>query len=471
MAFSIDRFYRLNRKAVIWVILFGLIYLLRDLFGLIFLIFIIGFFTHPAVNFLNKRFHLSRDLSITFVYAAILVGYVMMLRWVSPTVVEQVNSLRLKLPKIENDIKALHGRFMDPDRHPNLARKYQSEIGSPNLAKKYPNVSQLIETLLPPDDLEADIEVLKSRIGLPTRAELERRATGSMMSLAGAPSSIEAVEDELEARLDALEARMKELEGRAAESDVPRVEKLLPQFLTQLSRQMLGFGMNSFIAILFSYLISLSHHRLADQLRSIKTSRLRDFYEEAGQPVVKFALAVGRGVQALVIIALLTTAIMVPGLLAFRLPSIQLLAVIVFFTSLIPVVGIFFEVVPIALVALNAVGLEKTFGVMVWVLAVHLLVGYVIGPFIFGRQFRMNLVLVLIILFLGERFFGLWGLILGVPVASYVLREVLSIRLEEAQVPAIKDAAADVSGATPPIRLRSDESPPPPAEKPTPQKG
>ena len=59
------------------------------------------------------------------------------------------------------------------------------------------------------------------------------------------------------------------------------------------------------------------------------------------------------------------------------------------------------------------------------------IIGYVITPIIFGRQFKLNIVAVLFILFIGNQVAGVWGMILGVPVANYLLRDVLGVPLVE----------------------------------------
>ena len=48
MAFSLDQFYRLNRRVLIWIVLFVLLWLLRDFFGLIFMTFLLTFFSAEA---------------------------------------------------------------------------------------------------------------------------------------------------------------------------------------------------------------------------------------------------------------------------------------------------------------------------------------------------------------------------------------------------------------------------------------
>lgn len=84
---------------------------------------------------------------------------------------------------------------------------------------------------------------------------------------------------------------------------------------------------------------------------------------------------------------------------------------------------------------------------------VHLLITYIIAPIIFGRQFRLNMVLILMILYIGQRVGGMWGLILGVPIANYFIRDVFA-------VPFIEEKEATRKRRT--IEIKGDEVSPPP---------
>ena len=46
----------------------------------------------------------------------------------------------------------------------------------------------------------------------------------------------------------------------------------------------------------------------------------------------------------------------------------------------------------------------------------------VLSPKIIGKVLHLHPVLILVIIVVGEHLFGIWGLLLGVPVAVYILR-------------------------------------------------
>ena len=117
----------------------------------------------------------------------------------------------------------------------------------------------------------------------------------------------------------------------------------------------------------------------------------------------------------------------VPLLFILGIPSVAFLAVVTFVTSLVPVVGVVFEVGAVALVALNARGPEVAIWATLGLGVIHGIIGYVIAPMVFVRQFKLNLVAVIFMMYIGNQLAGVWGMILGVPVANYILRDVLGV--------------------------------------------
>lgn len=181
------------------------------------------------------------------------------------------------------------------------------------------------------------------------------------------------------------------------------------------------------LSLLFSFLIVLDLSRLTQEIRRFEKSRLHDFYKESAEPVVRFASVVARSFRAQAMIAVVNTLLTLIGFLILGLPKVLLLSTIVFFFSFIPVLGVFISTTPAVLVALNAAGLDKGGAVIVMVVVIHLIEAYVLNPLIYGHHLKLNPVIVLIILFVGHHFFGLWGMLLGVPVSYYFIHYVFAV--------------------------------------------
>jgi predicted PurR-regulated permease PerM len=185
-----------------------------------------------------------------------------------------------------------------------------------------------------------------------------------------------------------------------------------------------------FISLLFAYLISLDTARLRAEVAGLRRSRLKHFHEETATAIVNFANTVGRALQAQFLIACINTVLTTLCLLFLGLPAVTVLAVIVFFCSFIPVLGVFISTTPLVIVALGTGELLMAVWVVLLIIVIHAIEAYGLNPLIYGRHLQLNPVLVLFILYIGHRAFGVWGMLLGVPVAHYLMRHVLDIQTE-----------------------------------------
>ena len=93
-----------------------------------------------------------------------------------------------------------------------------------------------------------------------------------------------------------------------------------------------------------------------------------------------------------------------------------------FFCGLIPVLGVFISSVPIFLLSFNKGGFPLSAAALVMIIIIHSIEAYILNPRIFSAIFKINPVLTLIILYIGHRLFGVWGVLLGVPISVYIYR-------------------------------------------------
>ena len=70
---------------------------------------------------------------------------------------------------------------------------------------------------------------------------------------------------------------------------------------------------------------------------------------------------------------------------------------------------------------------------ILFVIIIHLIEGYILNPRIYGSYMRINPVIILIILTIGGKLFNFWGLLLGVPVCTYVFGHAIRIKDEAAR--------------------------------------
>ena len=396
MAFSLDQFYQLNRRALIWLVLFGLLWLMRDFFSLVFLTFVLAFVALRLAGFGPRYLRLPYRVSLVAVYLIFLAGLTGFVSYVTPNVIREATSLIGRLGDIQATLVGVKTGFVQ--RYPAMQRPLVGFLRSVLDAESRQRVDEKLSRETRSLGLDPGL-IGKDLNG----AELDPATAGSL-------ARYNTLEEDL--LLDSILAQQK-----------VRIREYAPHAINLLYQG----AVTTLLALLFSFLILIDHDRLVSQIRGLRASRLQDFYEEAAQPVVRFAYVVGRSIQAQALIALVNTALTATGLAFLGVPSLTVLSLIVFVCGFIPVLGTFISTTPIVLVALNAGGLEKAAAVVVLVSVVHLVEAYLLNPQIFGRHLNLNPVLVLIILFVGYHAFGIWGMVLGVPVTLYVLHDVFGV--------------------------------------------
>jgi predicted PurR-regulated permease PerM len=182
-----------------------------------------------------------------------------------------------------------------------------------------------------------------------------------------------------------------------------------------------------FISMLFSFLIMLDLPDLMKKFVSLKHSKLGDIYKETASSVVKFSQVVGENFRAQILISLINTSLTFMGLVFIGTGTTALLSFVVFLCGLIPVLGVIISSIPIMLVALNVGGLKMVLAVLILIVIVHVVEAYILNPRIISAVMRINPVLTLMILYISHSLMGIWGMLLGVPIAVYCYRHLLQM--------------------------------------------
>ncbi len=399
MTFNLDNFYEVNRRILIWLILIGLLWLLRDFFGLIFITFVLIFIATPLVRIGRDKWKLPHRVSLVLVYILFLVMLGSFFRYVTPSVIGEAtrflnnfSEVQLKLVELERDVSS---------KYPGLERSLHGYVRS----------------ILDEDNLKVidrELNMFRLTMDFPVTDQLEQVDDHNMITENTRENLRKYYNKETELLVDSLMTKQ-----------MSKVREELPKLINYLY-QATG---TMLLALLFSFLILFDSVRLGDLMKSLHDSRLRDFYQETAQPVVRFAYVVGRAIQAQAMIACVNTFLTMIGLIILGIPSVALLSLIVFVCSFIPVLGVIISTAPMVLVALNTGGLMLAVAVVGLITVIHIIEAYGLNPLIYGKHLKLNPVLVLIILLVAYHSFGLWGMILGVPVAYYFIHDVFGVPL------------------------------------------
>jgi len=106
MSSSIVHFARVNKVIIIWTAFAFLLYLLRDMFGLVFITYVMCFITHGLTHRLHRSAGLHRRFMVVCIYIlflALIVGFIFFL---APRLLTEAKSFTEQLPKTLTTIEA-----------------------------------------------------------------------------------------------------------------------------------------------------------------------------------------------------------------------------------------------------------------------------------------------------------------------------------------------------------------------------
>ncbi len=242
----------------------------------------------------------------------------------------------------------------------------------------------------------------------------------------------------------------------------------LTKWVATLGYEVFNLLVQFVFSLLLSFLITFDLFRLRRGIQKLEQSSVRDFYREIAPGLINFGRLIGRSFQAQGLIALCNTLLTFILIKVLGIENPIFLASLVFLCSFIPVLGVVISSVPIAVVAITQQGggnfIDNGFllalAAVAGVLVVHFIETSILNPKILGDMLHLHPVMVLGILAVGEYFFGVWGLLLGVPVAVYIFRcVILGEELDFAR-PGARVRPAQVSTGPP---LSGPPPAPPPA--------
>jgi len=417
-----DRIFSLGTRVLVWGLLFGILYILRPFFLLIFLTFVFAYIQAHGVDGLQHRIknRPTRVVAVALVFLGFIgaVGY-----FLAPQLAEQVQE---------------------------FARDYPKHVGALNdtvhkLAEKLPKKQAEQLQSLDFEDVVADLigfgtsepepqEPVRVPATQPTETEHQ-----SPREPTQPPETTGAGADRPPPVVPTTTASERAANRAAVRKTIEKVQGI--------ASNLLGIGSSFLLSLLFSFLIVLDLPKLTRSVQNLRHTKLGFIYDEVADNIQDFGRVLGTALEAQLFIAIANTTLTAIGLWAMGLPSLVFLSTIVFFCSFIPVAGVFLSSTPICLVALQVQpngGVKLMLIAIGLILLIHFIEAYFLNPKIFGHHFRMNAVLVLIVLTVGGKLFGVWGLVLGLPVVNYFFAHAIRYRGEHDDVhgPAPPQAAA-----------------------------
>lgn len=344
-------------KWAIWLSLIAIVLLLRHLFPIFFLTFVLSYIGNSAVNALTRRFP-HRKINVVIVYVIFLA--------ILTTVILIV------VPRMINEAKNLARQY--------IAAEAAREEGAETFVRR-----------------QAREIVDRVGVGIAGRDTFEDFQ-----------------------RSDAYATVLARLENGLATSS-----KRVTGEVTLFANAAILFVFHFVLSIILSFVLIWDLPGTRQKLRKYAEGRTAEIYREITPSLSAFAVMLGRAFEAQTVVAVVNAILSVVVFLLLGLPSIALLAMIVFVCSYIPILGMILSTIPAAFLALKVGGVTHVLWLVVGIAVIHAVEAYMLNPLIYGRHLRLHPVAVLLILMVAEHLFGVWGLLLAVPIAAFIMKYVI----------------------------------------------
>ncbi|MDF1664452.1 MAG: AI-2E family transporter [Planctomycetota bacterium] len=412
------------RKVVIWASFLGLIYLLRDFFGVLIGTFVISYIGNSIISRFEKNFK-NRKLLVVAYFLTIISMMTGFGFWIVTLAIDEG---KVAVEKIQNDDPY---EFVYKELYKSLPPKIfvrvkDAVIESHQLNESAPKNGK--DGSKPHGDAHNEVTPpVKDPKKEPEKSSKDKKAPDKKIvqsnpekdkdkAIAGKDGEKKDEFDKEEAQRfgDALQHLLKDYTKLAI--------KMITKFVGSITKSVLQV----LISLIFSFMIIWDLPGIKKGLRSLHLSRLGEAYSEVAPSVVNFGELLGKAFQAQTIIALVNTAFTAVGLLIIGVDKgVGFLSIVVFICSFIPVAGVFISTLPMALVAFYTNGLGSALAVVVMVMVVHAIEAYILNPQIYSAHLKLHPLVVLVVLVVAEHTVGVWGLVVAVPFTVYIFKHVI----------------------------------------------
>lgn len=188
--------------------------------------------------------------------------------------------------------------------------------------------------------------------------------------------------------------------------------------LTSLTKMAVTF----FMSFILSFFYTIELKQMYSFSRLFLTSDLFSWlFEDIYFFGKKFVNTFGVVLEAQFFIALCNTALTTICLMFMHMPQILALALMVFIFSLVPVAGVIISLIPLSMVGYSVGGIRDVIYIIIMVIAIHALESYVLNPKFMSSRTELPIFYTFVVLLVSEKLFGTWGLIVGVPIFTFLL--------------------------------------------------
>ena len=179
--------------------------------------------------------------------------------------------------------------------------------------------------------------------------------------------------------------------------------------------QLAHLGVAAVLGGILGYIVLLSLHDIEKGSMAILPQARR---EQVSGFMAEVARQLGGYVRARLIVSAVVGSLAILGLWVIGMQFWLVLGLLVGVANLIPVLGSWIGGIPVLLVALLTKPPSFLFAVAGVMIGAHLIDGWILSPLLFKGTLDLHPVVTLLAVVVGAELFGIWGVLLGVPIAG-----------------------------------------------------
>nr|WP_264739331.1 AI-2E family transporter [Cytobacillus firmus] len=198
-------------------------------------------------------------------------------------------------------------------------------------------------------------------------------------------------------------------------------------FLLQYFSDISHIAIQVLLSLILSLFFLLEKPKLIEFTLKFKHSKIADFYNEIEYFGSKFVQTFGKVIEAQFVIATVNCILTTLALWIMDFPQLMGLSILIFLLGLIPVAGVIISLVPLCTIAYSLGGFIQVFYIVLVIMVIHAIEAYILNPKLMSSKTDLPVFYTFIVLIFSEHFFGVWGLIVGIPVFVFML-DVLEVK-------------------------------------------
>ncbi|WP_034991944.1 AI-2E family transporter [Liquorilactobacillus vini] len=186
-------------------------------------------------------------------------------------------------------------------------------------------------------------------------------------------------------------------------------------------------GATFIFSLILSFFFTIEERRMANFSQNFLSGPFAWYFQDIYFFAKKFVNTFGIVIETQFIIAIVNTIITTICLAFLKMPQLFSLSLLIFIMSLIPVAGVIISAIPMSVIGYSVGGLRDVIYIIIMLLVVHALESYVLNPKLMSNKTELPIFYTFVVLFVAEKLFGMWGLIVGIPIFTFLL-DILGVK-------------------------------------------